>query len=153
MGVSLSHWAVDVLLSIDLECCVLADTWMNSSLDTWPWEAVELGAALTLVVDVWPVFGSLGLASISSAWLMGIGVHSESLAWEVVFRRLSNDEVNPVSVSVICACSRWRGVCKVTVNKVCALACVRNYHNDGRAWGGVGGMREALTPSPPHKNR
>ena len=67
MGVSLSNGAVDVLLSIDLEGCVLAHTWVISSLATWPQDTVESGGALTVVTDVGPVIGSLGFVSFFSA--------------------------------------------------------------------------------------
>ena len=41
------------------------------------------------------------LASVS---LAGVGLHSESWVGVVVLRRLPSDEVNPVRVSVMCAC-------------------------------------------------
>ena len=46
------------------------------------------------------------LASVS---LVGVGLHSESWVGVVVLRILSSDEVNPVSVSVMCACRQKKG--------------------------------------------
>ena len=45
------------------------------------------------------------LASIS---LAGVWLHSESWDGVVVLRILSSDEVNPVSVSVMCACRQQK---------------------------------------------
>ena len=40
---------------------------------------------------------------------VSLGPHSESLVCEVLLRRLSNDEVNPMSVSVMCTCEITQG--------------------------------------------